>query len=266
MTELEQFIDKRLFKINGFLHPTDAMCLASLGQYQSQAGIVGGIAEIGVFYGRSFCLMAKMLKDEEGALAIDLFDIDVDRSGRSGQLEAFLAMLDREGISKETYSYIAGDSGKVSPDEIFSRVGKVRMFSVDGGHEYYHVESDSRLALQCIAEQGAIIFDDFMNPQYPDLSVCVIDFLRTNDVIPFCITKNKLYVCKAERHQQYLEATRHFNLWAGATRETFKFLDSDISFVNQSLANRAIYQVLSEHGQGQLAKYFTRAGRRKYSR
>jgi hypothetical protein len=56
------------------MNPSDALLFAAVAAGQTADGIKGSLAEIGVFFGRSFFLLAKMASDSEKALALDLFN------------------------------------------------------------------------------------------------------------------------------------------------------------------------------------------------
>jgi hypothetical protein len=263
------YINRRLYKITGFLHPVDAMVLLGLSLFQKSHGITGSIAEIGVFYGRSFCLLVRTLvRGKEKALAIDLFDIGV-RDGRdSEQLESFKRTLATEGVPDSDYLIRAGSSGEVTADYIVGNVGRVRLFSVDGGHEKEEVDYDSALALQALHPNGVIAFDDFFNPQYPDVTCAVIDFLRANSgqITPFCLTKNKLYVCPSSAYDTYTRCMSELPLWAGATKAVFPFLGKNVHFCTQSIPNRIAYQKAAEIGFGDIADKLLRKSRQVYAR
>jgi methyltransferase family protein len=269
MQDLRYFIDRRLYRITGFLHPVDAMVLYGLAKLQRASGIVGGVAEIGVFYGRAFSLLAKTLQSgKERGLAIDLFDIGPLPSGGSQQLDAFNDAMRGEGIPVVDYEVYAGSSAAVTAELIKDRIGPVRVFSVDGGHERDDVDNDSALALNALHPAGVIAFDDFFNPSYPDVTCAVLDFMNRQDggVRPFCITKNKLYVCRADVHAFYMKGMEELDLWAGGEKQKFAFLGDEVYHCTQSLANRVVYQKAAERGFGAIAAGLLRAPRHKFAR
>src|ERR1700677_697810 len=93
--DLRSFVDNRLYKIKGFLNPVDAMIFSDILNFQTCQEYTGAVAEIGVFYGRSFTLMAKAITSEEKALGIDLYDID-------GQLAYVKKTLTGEALENYT--------------------------------------------------------------------------------------------------------------------------------------------------------------------
>lgn len=96
MKHFKEFIDRRLYRIRGFMHPSDAMAFSAIMSCQRQQGWQGALAEIGVFYGRSLALMALDAQaSREKVLGIDLFDIP----GQFGYVEEQLSNL---GLSHTT--------------------------------------------------------------------------------------------------------------------------------------------------------------------
>jgi len=256
-SDLRSFVDNRLYRIKGFLNPVDAMIFSDILNFQVCQGYNGSVAEIGVFYGRSFALMAKAITPGEKALGIDLYDID-------GQSEYVEKMLVDESL--QNCMLHAGSSMEITSLEIKSMVGDIRFFSVDGGHEQSCVEYDAELSLDSLSPDGIIAFDDFFNPQYPDLTVAVIKFIEKRGVTAFCITRSKLYVCKRERYETYLDFVKTAPLWANADRESFKFMGREIVHPSQSIMNRAIYQTLSEQGFGKLGGFLTKNRKMEFAR
>lgn len=257
---IKDFVDKNLYKIRGFMHPVDAMTFAGLMEFQDRNNISGSIAEIGVFYGRSLSLLGQYIKDGETAVGLDLYDI-------RGQLAYVEDVVERIGF-KDRCALQAVDSLTLKADELISRFGKFRFFSVDGGHEHHHVMNDGMLAMDTLTDDGVIAFDDFMNPQYPDVSVAVIDLLRqrSDQFVPFCITNAKLYVTNRQSLDLYKNALSGEDLWARSYTDRFPLLGSEVLYVTQSLGNRAIYQKLAERGLGALGDRLTSRKQREFSR
>jgi len=264
----QRFIDHDLYRINGFLHPVDAMALAGLAGYQLGGGVLGAMMEIGVFYGRSAALMGRYLRPDERFVASDLFDINESETGESEQLTAFRETMRRSGISPEALIVLQGDSARLDPAEILGRAGPIRLMSIDGGHEEHHVRSDAALAAQVVSADGVIVFDDFFNAQYPDVTVAALKALETvlSGFSPFLITRNKLYTCRREHLGGYRTAARDMPVWAGANFDAFRFLGEDILFLSQSQAHQALYQIAAERGAGWLARTALKAGKARFAR
>ena len=69
------YIFRRMKGIKGYLDPVDALMISTILAAQNDARFGGSVAEIGVYFGRSFHLMAGLLRPDECAFAADLFNI-----------------------------------------------------------------------------------------------------------------------------------------------------------------------------------------------
>lgn len=186
------------------MNPSDALLFAAVAAGQTADGIKGSLAEIGVFFGRSFFLLAKMASDSEKALTLDLFNIGPTQSGITYQRREFERMAQRLGVDLILNPVIQGDSADVTADEILSLVGNVRFFHIDGGHYRCHVANDSALALASLSDDGVICFDDFCNPEWPEVTAQVVEFLNQQSSFqPFVGTAQKLYLCRAPYVDKY---------------------------------------------------------------
>lgn len=231
------------------MHPSDAKVFQEILIGQTRRSIKGALAEIGVFYGRSFSLLAMNAKDSgETALGLDLFE-------NPDQIPYVENVL-KENDLLASCRLEAGSSLDLSPSDVTAMAGPVRFFSVDGGHEMEHILHDSALAAGSVCEQGVIAFDDFMNAQYPDLTVGLIDFLRENadTVRPFAITRAKLYVAPVGACALYQDILESMDLSGGLERDRFKLLGHEVVFIDQPGVNRAVYQKLAERGLGKVGK------------
>ncbi len=210
----------------------------------------GGIAEIGVFYGRSYFLLKKLSSSDDRILAIDLFDIDQASDGAPTQYSRFIANGRRLGLAVDEELIIKGDSTMMQADQITSKIGRTRFFSVDGGHTLQHIAADSRLATDTLADHGIIAFDDTFNPAWPEVTVGVADFLRERKDMfsTFCMTKYKTYVCRNEFREFYLNAIAEApDLLAFDHVET-EFLGSKVARLHNPISRRMVYELMVRSG------------------
>jgi hypothetical protein len=249
-SSLRKFVFHDLQTIEGYIDPPDALVFLSLLQAQRQAGLEGGIAEIGVFYGRSYFLFRKIGGDTEKIVAIDLFDIDQTADGTSPQYGHFLENGRRLGIPVDEDLVIKGDSTCLAPANITEKAGKIRFFSIDGGHMLPDVVADSRLAMHSLADHGIIAFDDTFNPAWPEVTVGVADFLReyADTFAAFCVTKYKTYVCRRDFHDLYDNA-----IASAADLNAFEhvettFLDSRVTRLHNPIGRRMLYELMIRTG------------------
>ncbi|HET7881885.1 MAG TPA: class I SAM-dependent methyltransferase [Acetobacteraceae bacterium] len=201
--KLRRYIRKDMHRIPGWMHPLDASAWAALLLYQRAQDLAGNIAEIGVYYGRSFFLLGQSLADGERAFAADLFESGPLVQGAvRHQMREFLQAGARCHVPCET---LPGPSDQLTPDRF---AFPVRFFSIDGGHGHDEVTNDVGLATASLAEYGVIAFDDVFNPEYPDTTVAIVDWLRAckGQFVPFAVTDGKLYVCRREWRSRYQNA------------------------------------------------------------
>ena len=249
-----QFVRDKLYRIKGFMHPTDAYAFVNLLDDQAQRGVEGHVGEIGVFYGRSFALLGRAArKTGDQAVGIDLFDID-------GQRASVERTLTSEGLG-ETCTLLAKPSEQIDPNNLVARFGRSRFFHIDGGHERHHLLADVALAEAILAKDAIVVFDDFMNPQYPDLSAAIIDTLREKADVFGCfgITRAKLYVCRRGMEDLYASVLAQGPNPPGSNLDRFEFLGRPLTFLNQRIKERAIYQALAGIGMGSVAEKIVRS-------
>ena len=86
---IRKFIFHDLQTIEGYIDPPDALVFLSLLQGQKDRSLGGAIAEIGVFYGRSYFLLRKISGIDEKILAIDLFNLGQTADGVARSMAVF---------------------------------------------------------------------------------------------------------------------------------------------------------------------------------
>lgn len=247
---LRKFIFHDLQTVEGYIDPPDALVFLSLLQAQTEKGLDGGVAEIGVFYGRSYFLIRKIIGGGEKILAIDLFDIDQAPGRSATQYDRFIENGRRLGIRVDEDLVIRGDSGRIQAEEIIAKIGYARFFSIDGGHMLHHVAADSRLAADSLADYGIIAFDDTFNPAWPEVTVGLADFLREQEGMfsTFCMTKYRTYVCRNQFYEFYCEVIRKApDLLAFKHLET-QFLGSKVARLHNPIGRRMVYELMARTG------------------
>ena len=245
-----KFIFHDLQKIEGYIDPPDALVFACLLQAQTKRAFTGGVAEIGVYYGRSYFLLRKMCGNDGEVLAVDLFDMEPSDNCQAEQYDAFIENGRRLGLKVDEALVIKGDSTKLTAADIIDKVGKVRFFSIDGGHMLHHVIADSNLAMDVLTEHGIIVFDDTFNPQWPEVTVGVADFLRAQGdrFSSFCMTKYKTYVCRREYHDFYEKAVTQAPELAAFEHVETEFLGARVVRLHNPIGKRMIYELMVRSG------------------
>lgn len=207
MSGFYRYIRSGKDRLSGWFGRVDSQIFFELLSWQNSRSLPGAVAEIGVHHGKCFIALCLALTGDQKAYAIDLFDdqsANLDHSGR-GDRGIFEQNLIRHGIPADRVLIDARSSERVTAEDILEKTGPVRFFSVDGGHWRDIVLNDLKLAQAVMSEDGIIAVDDFMRPQWPDVTVALIDWLENSagDFVPFAIGYNKLYLCRRSRSADY---------------------------------------------------------------
>jgi len=181
--------------------------------------------EIGVHHGRLFILLALLTRDDEYALAVDLFDMqdrNVDRSG-AGDIAVFRANLARYAPAAQV-QILQGDSVELASSIIDDHRG-MRYISVDGGHLRSTTASDLRVA-EALAVKGAIVsLDDIYRVDWSGVTAGLALYFKSGGrLVPFCLSPNKVHLTTSpEWARTYASRLRSmFN-----TNRSIEFFDFD---------------------------------------
>ncbi|MFB9947694.1 class I SAM-dependent methyltransferase [Rhizobium puerariae] len=248
---LRKFIFHDLQMIEGYIDPPDSLVFLSLLQAQQRNGLEGGIAEIGVFYGRSYFLLRKISEGSSArVLGIDLFDIGRTTDGAAPQYNRFIDNGRRLGLAVEEDLIITGDTARLKAEDIVGKVGRTRFFSIDGGHMLHHVVTDAALATDTLADHGIIAFDDTFNPAWPEVTVGVSDFLRQKEgaFSAFCMTKYKTYVCRTGFHAFYEKVIAEAKDLLAFDHVKTEFLGSNVARLHNPMSRRMVYELMVRSG------------------
>lgn len=189
--------------VEGWLTTEAIDVLRALDLAQKREGVTGAVCEIGVHHGRLLILL-HLLEPTHPSVAIDLFeqqDLNIDRSG-AGSFANFKSNLQRHGGDWARVRVMSQDSTTVAPAYIeASAGGKVRLFSVDGGHTAQITQSDLKVADACLSDGGILILDDYSNEEWPDVALGTAQFLAANRrVVPFALGGNKMLFTTNEHY------------------------------------------------------------------
>ena len=176
-TSVINYLDHGYLAVRGMSSLFAARIIVGLLAHQTASGVVGQVAEIGVFEGRLLIAMALSLANDEKALAIDHFAWP--DSGVRGRFEANCGA---GGVPAGRLVVHQGDSRLMTPQQLIAAVGggTIRFFHVDGEHTAEHLTCDLRLAAAVAAPDGIVALDDMLHPGYPILALTVHAFLDAN--------------------------------------------------------------------------------------
>lgn len=173
----------------------------------------GPICEIGVHHGR-FLIGAHNALGGVRALGIDLFEQqerNVDGSGEGSR--EMLRAATAHAVNPAQIDTRPGDSldlGLPEIDEIRTRYGRFKVFSIDGGHTPEHVVSDMRIAQELTAQDGLILVDDFFSPHWPGVTEGLHALFQSRQCrfAPFLYLENKLFLTGISCRERALDHAR----------------------------------------------------------
>jgi hypothetical protein len=193
---LTKYIRSGYKNVDGWLTAIAVRSTAELGAVQKRQGILGAVGEIGVHHGRFFILLHLLTQPPEISAAWDLFDWqheNEDESGR-GDRVALKKNLVRHGCDLKRIKIHTVNSLNLTADQIVSQCqGRVRIFSVDGGHTAESTYNDLRVAVESLCDGGIIFLDDFFNSDWPGVAegTCRFFHLHQEALHPVAIVGNK---------------------------------------------------------------------------
>lgn len=158
---------RKIEQIPGWLDRGEADVFADVLTRQSEAGIVGDILEIGVFWGRSAAVEAQFLQPGEHLVLVDVFENGCgSEEGVWENLQMVLPDLDRDIV--EFW---------VMRSQDFPRDRQFRFIYVDGGHTEADALADLRLGEDVLQDQGVMVVDDYGGTEWPGVTAAVDTFL-----------------------------------------------------------------------------------------
>lgn len=207
-----------LSTVNSYLsegiHTVDGWCIPQLWQsiwplYKAIGD--GPVTEIGVFEGKFFLGLAKTFASENfDSTAIDVFDMQQFNLDGAGIGKKHKVLNNGEIHKVSRINTIQMDSlclRQTDADALIATSGKSKFFSVDGCHEVLHTTNDIEFGMKVIADDGIISVDDYLNPNWPGVieAVAKMYLLREFNFVPLLFTCNKLLLCSASYHRDYLK-------------------------------------------------------------
>ncbi len=208
---LRQYIEDGFYHVEGWCHNNLPYVLEWLDALPCNRG--GGICEIGVHHGQFFMALNALTELEDRSFAVDVFEdqeLNIDKSG-GGSSEIFkshLARYDRHQ-GHNTVVVRADSTDPAAQADLRERIGlgKVRFFSIDGGHSARHTVNDLELACQLTKNAGVVFVDDFLSSHWLGVMEGTMAYLsRAPTLIPFAVGLNKMLLCRLSFYDTYFKA------------------------------------------------------------
>lgn len=205
---LQKYFDLAYPNVHGFTQTTFIKALDYLNKVKINKK--GGVAEIGVYQGKSFLALNALVKDEL-SYAVDVFDSHVSEGSMYPNpplYDTFISNIKKYDKNKgKNVVTMKGDS-MVLDFESTIPPKSLRYFSVDGGHSATITHNDLCVAEKFIADDGVVFVDDICHPCWLGVMEGVLKYLLfspNSRLVPFALGGNKLFMCTRERRDYYVE-------------------------------------------------------------
>lgn len=177
-------------RVDGWLERVTSMRTMDLLDFQESQGYRGALAEIGVYNGKYFTVLARSAQRMDDRL------IGIDTFQWKSEDDVLSALASSDETRKARVELLRCYSHQCTPQNLIERMGGLaRFISVDGSHEAPDVMLDLELSEQILTAEGVIAVDDFINPVAIGVNEGVHQFFaRPRRVAPFAYVNNKLFL------------------------------------------------------------------------
>lgn len=201
---LKRYIRTGHKRVQGWLSPIGLSVIVQLASMQKTISPSGAVCEIGVHHGRLFILLHLLSDSSEKSVAWDLFERQVENIDKSGygNRTIFIENLRKNGCDLERIKVFSENSMNLTANEILEACeGKIRLFSIDGGHTAEITYNDLSLANQTLSDGGLIILDDFFHEAWPGVAEGTCRYMHEfgSRLFPVVIAGNKYIFTNNER-------------------------------------------------------------------
>jgi predicted O-methyltransferase YrrM len=185
---------KNYSRLEGWFWPDSIAIWDSLLSFQKSAGVAGHFLEIGVYLGKSAVLSTLHSRDNEACILVDAI---IQKDLRP--------TIDSIKPSNVIYAQMRS-TDMLHSGALAKHPANFRWIHIDGEHTGMAVINDLNIANTLLNDDGVMIVDDFFNPQYPQITAAVFDWLRVHpiELTLFLIGDNKGYLCRPRSTHSYL--------------------------------------------------------------
>jgi len=172
----------------------------------------GNILEIGIHHGKSFIPMTTLLRNNEIAVAVDVFEdqqFNYDDSGKGCSLK-LIENIKKVYKNDEIFNkikIIKKDSTKMNSNNYlyYTNGSKYRIISIDGCHTRSATLIDLRNAIKILSNDGIIILDDYENTFWPGVKFGIDTFMEENNSYRLVyLHANKFIICHKDNYIKYI--------------------------------------------------------------
>lgn len=165
-------------RVRGYLQQTQAHAIGALLDQQSRVGLKGSLAEIGLYFGKTFIGLARAAHGDEKVVGVDPLQIGAQdlRPEFTQNLKANLSEAELQRIV-----VLRALSTDLGPTEWMHRLEQAARFvHLDGHHARATILHDLQLAASWLTKGGLVVIDDFLNELHPDLTSGILDGLQAH--------------------------------------------------------------------------------------
>lgn len=163
------------------------------------------ILEIGIHHGKSFIPLACLLKNQEKAYALDVFEDqqhNVDNSGK-GNKDIFIRNLIKVFEYEFILNRIVISKCDTTKSDLKFLPEDFRIISIDGCHTKEGTYHDLVNAARLINDKGCIIIDDYFHQHWPGVRSGTDKFLSEFNFLPIFIGYNKFIIVRTNFYETY---------------------------------------------------------------
>lgn len=204
---------KHFAETPGWFDLTAVALWDSLLSEQTKCKGRGDLVEIGVWKGRSAGLLALHCRPNEQCVFVDIEPLN--------EFESVISNL----LPDTRCTYIQKSSHFLPRHKLVSEIaGNVRWVHIDGEHTAQAVISDLESANLLLSRAGMVAIDDFLSPQYPQVTQAVFNFLfaRPGTFSLVLSGFNKGYLCRPTavfRYAEFIMKSLHAEMSARGFRD-----------------------------------------------
>lgn len=196
----DEFLNRVVKNIPGFLEDFTAVCAMHLLDYQDELQVKGSLLEIGVYGGKFLSVLARSAAKNHQTL------VGVDPYFHFSQEQVISTLAPLMNGASEKMKLWKGLSSQIMPEELIPLLkGRARFIDIDGGHDYPDVVWDLRICEGAVANGGIIAVDDFVNVHDIGIADAFFRFFHSaqRSVVPFAYVANKLFMTTPSHAQLY---------------------------------------------------------------
>jgi hypothetical protein len=186
-----------LTTIAGWFLPQDQDLFRWFLREQERLHIMGDLAELGAYMGKSAIVIGQYLRPCETFTIIDLFESPAnDDENRVENANTYAGLTQR--VFEANYLRFHERLPivvKAPSSEILhhATAGAHRFVHIDASHLYEHVRTDVASARALLHESGVVTFDDIQSHHTPGVAAAVWSAVHNGGLRPIAISQRKLY-------------------------------------------------------------------------